>query len=156
MSRSARQTQLVFSNYRCVPSRTSRSVKGFSSGTRFSNKSVQSSKHVIFSGIQPTGIPHLGNYLGALQQWVKLQNNAVLGSKLLYSIVDLHAITLPQDARRLRQWKRETLATFLAIGLDPERSILFYQSSVCISCCVGSYRADNYVRCKRIRSWCGF
>lgn len=85
---------------------------------------------VIFSGIQPTGVPHLGNYLGALQQWVRLQNTAHPSTKLLYSIVDLHAITVPQDPEFLRQWKRETLATLLAIGLDPNRSILFYQSSV--------------------------
>lgn len=86
--------------------------------------------HVILSGIQPTGVPHLGNYLGALQQWVKLQENSPPSTKLLYSIVDLHAITVPQDPRQLRQWKREGIATLLAIGLDPERSILFYQSSV--------------------------
>ncbi len=94
-------------------------------------EAVQSSDQVIFSGIQPTGIPHLGNYLGALQQWVKLQNTAASKTKLLFSIVDLHAITIPQDCKRLKQWKRETLATLLAVGLDPERSILFYQSSVC-------------------------
>jgi tryptophanyl-tRNA synthetase len=86
--------------------------------------------HVIFSGIQPTGVPHLGNYLGALQQWVKLQETSSPGTKLLYSIVDLHAITTPQDPQQLRQWKREGIATLLAIGLDPDRSILFYQSSV--------------------------
>jgi hypothetical protein len=92
--------------------------------------SVQSSDQVIFSGIQPTGIPHLGNYLGALQQWVKLQDTAASKTKLLFSIVDLHAITIPQDSKRLKQWKRETLAIILAAGLNPERSILFYQSSV--------------------------
>ncbi|KAL1873976.1 hypothetical protein VTK73DRAFT_677 [Phialemonium thermophilum] len=85
---------------------------------------------VIFSGIQPTGIPHLGNYLGALQQWKRLQDGAAPDTKLLYSIVDLHAITLPQQASNLRQWKREMLASLLAVGLDPERSIIFYQSSV--------------------------
>ena len=95
--------------------------------------SVQSSDQVIFSGIQPTGIPHLGNYLGALQQWVKLQDTAASKTKLLFSIVDLHAITIPQDFKRLKQWKRETLAILLAVGLNPERSILFYQSSVCLS-----------------------
>ena len=108
------------------------SIRNVNAPRFFTNASVQPSKHVIFSGIQPTGIPHLGNYLGALQQWVKLQDNAVPETKLLYSVVDLHAITVPQDAQRLRQWKRETLATFLAIGLDPERSILFHQSSVCL------------------------
>lgn len=84
----------------------------------------------VFSGIQPTGIPHLGNYLGALQQWVKLQNSAPASTKFIYSIVDLHALTQRQDPVELRRWKRETLAVLLAIGLDPERSILFYQSSV--------------------------
>ena len=86
---------------------------------------------VIFSGIQPTGIPHIGNYLGALQQWVRLQNEALPSTRLLYSIVDLHAITTHQDADQLRRWKRETLATLLAVGLDPERSTIFYQSAVC-------------------------
>jgi tryptophanyl-tRNA synthetase len=85
---------------------------------------------VIFSGIQPTGVPHLGNYLGALQQWVKLQNLAAPSTKLIFSIVDLHAITMKQDPGQLRRWKRESLATLLAVGLDPERSVLFYQSSV--------------------------
>ncbi|RDL35066.1 Uncharacterized protein BP5553_06997 [Venustampulla echinocandica] len=101
-----------------------------SSRRSISTPSQPPPNQVIFSGIQPTGIPHLGNYLGALQQWVKLQNTAAPSTKLLYSIVDLHAITLPQDAQKLRQWKREGLATLLAIGLDPERSILFHQSSV--------------------------
>ena len=87
--------------------------------------------HVIFSGIQPTGVPHLGNYLGALQPWARLQTEASLSTPLLYSIVDLHAITTTQDADQLRRWKRETLATLLAIGLNPERSTIFYQSAVC-------------------------
>lgn len=88
-------------------------------------------RQVIFSGIQPTGIPHLGNYLGALKQWVDLQDSVPPETKLIYSVVDLHAITVPQDPHRLRQYKREVLATLLAIGIRPERSILFYQSSVC-------------------------
>lgn len=87
-------------------------------------------EQVIFSGIQPTGIPHLGNYLGALQQWVRMQNNAPESTKLYYSIVDLHAITFPQDGPQLRRRKRETLATLLAVGLNPERSTIFYQSAV--------------------------
>lgn len=90
----------------------------------------RASPKVIFSGIQPTGVPHLGNYLGALKNWVKLQNEAAPDTKLLYSIVDLHALTMPQEAKKLRQHKRETLAMLLAVGLDPERSIIFYQSSV--------------------------
>ena len=90
---------------------------------------------VIFSGIQPTGVAHLGNYLGALKQWVRLQNEAGAGTRLLYSIVDLHAITSQQSADQLRQRKRETIATLLAVGLDPNRCTIFYQSTVRSSGC---------------------
>lgn len=87
------------------------------------------SPRVVFSGIQPTGIPHLGNYVGALRQWVKLQDQEP-DSKLIYCVVDLHAITTPQPPERLRRCKREALAALLAVGIDPERATLFYQSSV--------------------------
>ncbi|KAI9677576.1 MAG: Tryptophan--tRNA ligase, mitochondrial [Caeruleum heppii] len=89
-----------------------------------------SPRQVVFSGIQPTGVPHLGNYLGALRGWVKMQNEAAASSKLLYSVVDLHALTVRQDPDRLRRWRRETMAMLIAIGLDPERSIIFHQSAV--------------------------
>lgn len=85
---------------------------------------------VIFSGIQPTGVPHLGNYLGALRQWVKLQNEATPDTTLLFSIVDSHAITIKQDPKQLAQWRKEMLASLLAVGLDPKRCIIFAQSSV--------------------------
>ena len=85
---------------------------------------------VVFSGIQPTGIPHLGNYLGALKQWVDLQNHTPSSTKLLFSIVDLHALTVRHNADKLRQWKKQTLAILLAIGLDPKRSTIFFQSDV--------------------------
>lgn len=84
----------------------------------------------IFSGIQPTGVPHLGNYLGALRQWVKLQDEAKSGTKLFFSIVDLHALTVPQEASQLRKWRTEAFATLLAVGLNPQRSTIFYQSAV--------------------------
>lgn len=96
---------------------------------------------VIFSGIQPTGVPHLGNYLGALREWVKLQDEAKPGTKLLFSIVDLHALTVPQEAAQLKNWRREAFATLLALGLDPSRSTLFYQSEVC------------RLRTRRLRTW---
>ena len=85
---------------------------------------------VILSGIQPTGVPHLGNYLGALQQWEGLQASSPASTKLLFPIVDLHAITQQQDALRLRRWKLQTLASLLAIGLKPERCSIFFQSAV--------------------------
>ena len=97
---------------------------------RRKSTTIEPHRQVIFSGIQPTGIPHLGNYLGALQQWVRLQNEAPPTTRLIFSIVDLHAITTQQDRKQLRQWKKETLATLLAVGIDPERSTIFYQSDV--------------------------
>jgi tryptophanyl-tRNA synthetase len=84
----------------------------------------------VFSGIQPTGVPHLGNYLGALRQWVGLQNTAPPSTKLIFCIVDLHAITQPQNASGLRRWKKEMLTALLAIGLNPDRCIIFEQSRV--------------------------
>ena len=85
---------------------------------------------VILSGIQPTGIPHLGNYLGALRPWAQLQHASPPGSKLLYSLVDLHSLTGQLDADRRRQCRWETLAAMLAVGIDPDRAIVFCQSAV--------------------------
>lgn len=89
-----------------------------------------SDRQIIFSAIQPTGIPHLGNYLGALREWVRLQNSRAKGTKLLFSIADLHSLTVPQDASLLREQRKQTLATLLAVGLDPAHCTLFYQSDV--------------------------
>jgi tryptophanyl-tRNA synthetase len=88
-------------------------------------------KKTVFSGIQPTGIPHLGNYLGALQGWVQQQDNAGDDTTLIYSLVDLHAITVKQDPAQLRQWRKESLAVLLACGLRADRSTIFFQSHVC-------------------------
>lgn len=99
-------------------------------GRRHASTRRTTNTKVIFSGIQPTGVPHLGNYLGALKQWVRLQDDAEPGTKLLYSVVDLHAITVPQRAAELRRQRREMLAALLAVGLDPERSVIFCQSEV--------------------------
>ncbi|XP_071211074.1 tryptophan--tRNA ligase, mitochondrial-like isoform X1 [Salvelinus alpinus] len=81
----------------------------------------------VFSGIQPTGVPHLGNYLGALESWVSLQNQY---PSVLYSIVDLHCITQPQDQALLRVNILDMAASLLACGINPETSILFQQSQV--------------------------
>lgn len=98
------------------------------------NAPAAHSKHpaprTIFSGIQPTGVPHLGNYLGALRQWVKLQDEGLPGDTRIFSIVDLHALTTPQDPDTLRRRRRETYASLLAVGLDPQKSIIFTQSEV--------------------------
>ncbi|KAG9252746.1 tryptophanyl-tRNA synthetase [Emericellopsis atlantica] len=93
-------------------------------------RSRAAASKVIFSGIQPTGVPHLGNYAGALRQWVSLQNEEPVTTSLIYSVVDLHAITTAQPRESLKQWRTEALASLLAIGLDPDRCTIFHQSSV--------------------------
>ena len=80
----------------------------------------------IFSGIQPTGNLHLGNYLGAIRNWVALQHDY----ECIFCIVDLHALTLPQDPDELRQSTREVTAAYIAAGIDPEHCIIFNQSMV--------------------------
>ena len=82
----------------------------------------------IFSGVQPSGNLHLGNYLGAIKSFVELQNEK--DSECVYCIVDLHAITVKQHPNELKKNIKETLATFIASGLDPKKSIIFNQSSV--------------------------
>ena len=84
------------------------------------------SKKLVFSGVQPTGNLHLGNYLGALKSFVSLQKKM----DCLYCVVDLHAITTFQDPKELNLNILETTASFLASGLDAKKSIIFNQSSV--------------------------
>ena len=82
----------------------------------------------IFSGVQPTGNLHLGNYLGAIKNFVELNNDKE--NECIFCVVDLHAITVKQDPKELRDNIRETVATFLACGIDPAKSIIFNQSTV--------------------------
>ena len=83
-------------------------------------------KKLVFSGVQPTGNLHLGNYLGALKNFVSLQKEM----ECIYCVVDLHAITVFQDPNLLHDNVLETTASFLATGLNPDKSIIFNQSSV--------------------------
>ena len=80
----------------------------------------------VFSGVQPTGNIHLGNYLGALKQFVELQDD----HECIYCIVDMHAITVPQDPKVLREHILDVAALYLAVGVDPKKSIVFVQSDV--------------------------
>lgn len=80
----------------------------------------------IFSGIQPTGNLHIGNYLGAVRRWADLQN----GNGTIFCIVDLHAITVPQDPEKLREAILDVGITLLASGIDPDKSTIFIQSHV--------------------------
>jgi len=87
---------------------------------------MEENKKVIFSGIKPSGDLTLGNYIGALKNWVKLQDDY----ECFYSSVDLHAITVMQNPEDLRRRTLEVLAIFMAVGLNPEKSCLFIQSHV--------------------------
>ena len=80
----------------------------------------------VFSGVQPTGNIHLGNYLGALKQFVELQDD----HECIYCIVDMHAITVPQDPKTLKEHILDVAALYLAVGVDPKKSIVFVQSDV--------------------------
>jgi len=82
----------------------------------------------IFSGVQPSGNLHLGNYIGAIKNFVELQNEKE--NSCVYCVVDLHAVTVKQDPKILKNSIRETTAAFLASGLDPNKSIIFNQSQV--------------------------
>ena len=82
-------------------------------------------KKRVFSGVQPTGNLHLGNYLGAIKNFVDLQNKF----ECVYCIVDLHAITNRQDPKELKSNIFETVATFIASGLNPEKNIIFFSGS---------------------------
>ncbi len=86
----------------------------------------ENQKKIVFSGIQPTGNLHLGNYLGAIQRWVADQDKY----DSIFCVVDLHAITVPQDPKALRAQTRELVAMLMACGLDPQRCVLFVQSHV--------------------------
>ena len=83
-------------------------------------------RKTVFSGIQPTGTPTLGNYLGALRNWPLLQEDY----NCIYSVVDMHSITIRQDPAKLRRQSLELVALLLSIGIDPEKSLLFVQSHV--------------------------
>ncbi len=80
----------------------------------------------VFSGVQPTGNIHIGNYLGALKQFVDLQED----NQCVYCIVDMHSITVPQDPAMLRRHILDVAALYLSVGVDPKKSIVFIQSDV--------------------------
>ena len=84
------------------------------------------SKNRIFSGVQPTGSLHIGNYLGAIRNWARLQDKF----EAIYCVVDLHAVTAPHDPKELSRATREVTAGLIASGIDPARSIIFNQSMV--------------------------
>lgn len=83
-------------------------------------------KEKVFSGVQPSGIPTIGNYIGAMKGFVDLQDSY----DAIYSVVNQHAITVPQDPKLLKQMTRQLAALYLAIGIDPKKAILFVQSDV--------------------------
>lgn len=87
---------------------------------------TDSNQKRVFSGIQPTGDLHLGNYVGALRNWVKMQEEY----DSIYCVVDLHAMTIPYDVEEFHAARLQTAKMLLAVGIDPDRSLLYYQSQV--------------------------
>src|SRR3989344_2319398 len=85
-------------------------------------------KKIIFSGVAPSGNIHIGNYFGAIKQWIELQNTGEYQN--IFCVVDEHAITVPQEPKTLRSKILEVFTLYLALGIDPEKSIIFVQSSV--------------------------
>ena len=85
-------------------------------------------KKRVFSGIRATGRLHLGNYLGAVKGMLEIQNTGEY--ETIYCVVDIHSITTPYDKEMLAKNKREIIIDYLAAGLDPEKSILIYQSNI--------------------------
>ncbi len=101
-------------------------VAGIGVLSRLQKAIAMTFKTRVFSGMQPTGSLHLGNYLGAMLNWIRMQDE----HECIYCVVDLHAITVWQDPAELRTAIRQVTAAYIAAGLDPERSILFNQSRV--------------------------
>ena len=89
---------------------------------------MPNNKKIIFSGVAPSGNIHIGNYLGAIKQWVELQNTGEYQN--IFCVVDEHALTTPQDPAKLRSKILEVFTLYLALGIDPEKSIIFVQSHV--------------------------
>lgn len=83
-----------------------------------------------FSGIQPTSIPHIGNYFGAIKLWIDIQNKLSENESLIISIVDLHALTLPKEPKLLNDYIYKCAATLMSCGLNPAKTILYQQSQV--------------------------
>ena len=112
------------------------------------NRRLADTHRITFSAIQPTGVPHvrastrqyqalllltflkLGNFLGALRNWVELQRDAKPEDALIFAIAGWHALTLPQDPRALSASRRDMLAVLLSIGLNPRRTTIFHQDEV--------------------------
>lgn len=119
-----RSINILTSTYKCARSYSLSSVNVMETIPTFPENST------IFSLIQPTGKIHLGNYLGAIRNWKDLSESQSPGSRYIFGIADLHAITIPQEPTRLREHRHEAIASLVSAGIDPEKCILYHQSSV--------------------------
>jgi hypothetical protein len=132
--RSHKQTP-AYHNTQCFRSHSTEALKGIP-------------PRIVFSGIQPTGVPHLGNLLGALRPWVKLQNTSTRKDELFFSIVDLHALTVPQNPKQLKERRLDTYTALLAVGLKPQRCKIFFQSEVSHIFCSFAFIVAHPSRCE--------
>uniref|UniRef100_A0A1I8PNE3 Tryptophan--tRNA ligase, mitochondrial n=1 Tax=Stomoxys calcitrans TaxID=35570 RepID=A0A1I8PNE3_STOCA len=123
----ARKVSAMILRRHLMTSQVSKSSTKEAMQSKQDDKENQKYPRKIFSGIQPTGQLHLGNYLGALQKWTEMQNS---GDDVCYCIVDMHSITIPQNPALLRENIFEMAATMFACGLNPEKSTIYVQSTV--------------------------
>lgn len=111
----------------------SRILKNASSSTIVQigkNKLNLGQNDTVFSMIQPTGVFHLGNYLGAVKSWVEIADQAPAETQIIYGIADLHATTIPKVPADLRKWRHQALASIIASGVNPDRCSIYYQSAL--------------------------
>ena len=119
-------------------------------------------RHITCKSTRPFGYRHffsepkLGNYLGALSNWVKLQNEARSNDDIIFSIVGWHAITLPQDPKELSAARKDMLATLLAFGIDPKKAVVFFQEDVSIHYFSYLVRALTFYRFKTTQNCRGY
>ncbi len=114
------------SSNRCLATGERLLAVGGGRWARATNLPSLMSKQIVFSGIQPTGGVHIGNYLGALRNWVRLQDEY----ETIYCVVDLHALTIPQDPAEFERERLEAAKMVIAAGVDPNTSLFYYQSQV--------------------------
>lgn len=93
-------------------------------------KGIELAGKTVMSGIQPTGVFHIGNLLGAVQSWVDMNNTAPESTKIVYMVADLHALTVAKPREQLRDYRWKAIASILASGISPERSTVYFQSQV--------------------------
>lgn len=120
----------IFITPQTMRARMIHAMRAYSSSVEILSIPTFPSGSTVFSLVQPTGKLHLGNYLGAIRNWREICHTESPSSKYIFGIADLHAITVPQNPQTLKQGRYDIIASIIAAGVDPEKCILYHQSSV--------------------------